>query len=174
MQLVELMHIRQNAQEMQKTMITQLPKYLDQTLGESLINDPDLTAAERKEAVAQAKKSANRTFKRFEELYAKKIDVPEVAEEITIDLYDKNYTAEEITDLITFYKSPTGQKTITVMPKLMQDAMQIQMQRIAPVVQSIMQQVTKEEADRVKQELAAPAKKTTPAKKAAVKKAPAK
>ena len=34
-------------------------------------------------------------------------------------LYDKYFSAQEVKDLIRFYESPIGQKTITVLPELM-------------------------------------------------------
>ncbi|HSV29351.1 MAG TPA: DUF2059 domain-containing protein, partial [Candidatus Omnitrophota bacterium] len=41
----------------------------------------------------------------------------------TIVMLDKYYTETEIDDLVTFYKSPTGQKSIAIMPQVMQDIM---------------------------------------------------
>jgi len=170
MQLLELVHVRQLAQDSQKTLMTQMPAYIEQMMEQTIEEDPDLTPAERKEAAAQSAKAAKRAMKRFEELYAKKVDVPKAAEDISAELYEKYYTADEVKDLIAFYNTPTGQKTITIMPKLMNDAMQLQMQRVGPVVQSIMAQVTKEETKNLEQDLAQPAKKVAPTKKAAVKK----
>jgi uncharacterized protein len=42
--------------------------------------------------------------------------------DLVIPIYDKYYTREEIHDLTTFYKSPVGQKTIKVLPKLSAEA----------------------------------------------------
>lgn len=43
--------------------------------------------------------------------------------EITIPIYDKHLTHDEIRGLIQFYESPLGQKVIQVMPKLLEDSM---------------------------------------------------
>jgi hypothetical protein len=40
-----------------------------------------------------------------------------------VPIYKKYYTHDEIKDLIKFYKTPIGQKTISVMPSVTQDAM---------------------------------------------------
>jgi hypothetical protein len=41
---------------------------------------------------------------------------------ITVDLYDKYFTADEIKSLIQFYSSPVGQKATQVLPTLTQEA----------------------------------------------------
>jgi uncharacterized protein len=41
------------------------------------------------------------------------------------DLYMQTFTEAEIRELIVFYKTPVGQKTLQQMPKLMQEGMQI-------------------------------------------------
>ncbi len=53
-------------------------------------------------------------------------------------LYDKYYTHDEIRDMIAFYNTPTGKKTIKVAPALSQDAMQIGAQwgaELAPLIE---------------------------------------
>ncbi|WP_419868822.1 DUF2059 domain-containing protein [Chryseobacterium sp. CT-SW4] len=42
-----------------------------------------------------------------------------------IPIYDKYYTEPEIDQLITFYKSPIGQKTIENMPALLKESMEV-------------------------------------------------
>ena len=39
--------------------------------------------------------------------------------DFAVPLYDKYFSAQEVKDLIRFYESPIGQKTITVLPELM-------------------------------------------------------
>lgn len=35
-----------------------------------------------------------------------------------VGLYDRNYSAQEIDDLVAFYQSPTGKKSLQIMPQL--------------------------------------------------------
>jgi hypothetical protein len=44
---------------------------------------------------------------------------------LTIPIYEKYFTGDEIRELIQFYQSTTGKKIITVMPTLMQEAMSV-------------------------------------------------
>jgi uncharacterized protein len=54
----------------------------------------------------------------FFEKFRSKADM-HVMEEMTVRAYDKYFTEDDVNDLIKFYSTPIGQKTITVMPQLM-------------------------------------------------------
>lgn len=45
--------------------------------------------------------------------------------DMMVPIYSKYYTHEEVKDLIKFYNTPVGQKTIQVMPALMQESMSV-------------------------------------------------
>lgn len=47
-------------------------------------------------------------------------------------IYDKYYTDKEIKELIAFYKSPVGKKTIDLTPEIMQESMKLLMQKYIP------------------------------------------
>ena len=60
-----------------------------------------------------------------------------------IDLYAKHFTHDEVLALLAFYNSPVGQKTITVMPALVQEAAAIGQrwaQMRMPQVREVLQQ----------------------------------
>ncbi|HFK5569405.1 hypothetical protein BAX97_14405 [Elizabethkingia meningoseptica] len=46
-------------------------------------------------------------------------------EELLIPVYSKYYTEKELEDIIAFYKTPTGQKVIKVLPEMSKESMQI-------------------------------------------------
>ena len=43
--------------------------------------------------------------------------------DLVVPIYDKYFTQQEIKDLLAFYKTPLGEKTITVTPLLMRESM---------------------------------------------------
>ncbi len=45
----------------------------------------------------------------------------------TIELYNENFTEEEINELIEFYETPLGQKTLTALPAIMGETLQLSM-----------------------------------------------
>ena len=57
----------------------------------------------------------------FWDTFTKEIHSDELID-LVIPIYDKYYTRDEIRDLMLFYQSPVGQKTIKVLPKLSAEA----------------------------------------------------
>ena len=58
------------------------------------------------------------------ESYIKKMKTEELNEKM-IPVYDKYFSNEEIRDIVKFYNSPTGKKTMKTMPMMMQEQMMI-------------------------------------------------
>ena len=50
-------------------------------------------------------------------------------------IYEKYYTEKEINDFLVFYKSPTGQKSINIMPQIMKEMMGDMMKNYIPEMQ---------------------------------------
>ena len=54
--------------------------------------------------------------------------------DISADLYARNYSEQELSDVLTFYKSPSGQSVLAKTPKLMQQIM-VQIKPMIPQMQ---------------------------------------
>ena len=46
-------------------------------------------------------------------------------EPLAVDIYDRNFTEDEITDMLVFYKTDTGKSLLKKMPAVMQESMQM-------------------------------------------------
>jgi hypothetical protein len=62
-------------------------------------------------------------------------------------IYGETFTQQEVDGLIAFYQGPIGAALVAKTPQLTQRSMQMMQQRMAPVMQKVMQ-VAKEEADK--------------------------
>lgn len=82
-------------------------------------------------------------FERFRHLL-RESDLHATTREMYIEIYAKYLTESELADLITFYRTPTGRKSIEVMPQLMTEAMQRSGAVLGPKIQGMVQQVEKE------------------------------
>lgn len=58
---------------------------------------------------------------------------PEIRRKM-VELYNKTYTEEELTQLVAFYRTPVGQKSLTAMRTLALEARQL----AAPAIQALM------------------------------------
>ena len=72
-----------------------------------------------KESMKPVMKALNKIMQKF-------------VEDDMVDLYDKYFTASEINDFITFYKSPTGQKSLSTLPAIQKETMEIMMSKYMP------------------------------------------
>jgi len=77
----------------------------------------DLTAEERKEYELIKKREEEQTRLFRERLYAR-IDYAKFADEVYAPLFDKSFTTPELKELIVFYKTPAGRKTVELLPEL--------------------------------------------------------
>ncbi len=50
-----------------------------------------------------------------------------------VTIYARNFSEKEVRDMIAFYQTETGRKTLTVMPKLMQESMQASMKIMSSI-----------------------------------------
>lgn len=66
-----------------------------------------------------------------------------------VKIYADAFSASELKELIAFYRTPTGKKTIEKMPQLMAQGGQIGAKRVQDNIQEL-QQLIKEEAERIK------------------------
>jgi hypothetical protein len=56
-----------------------------------------------------------------------------------VEIYNKNFTQNEINDFILFYKSESGQKFISVSPKIQNEVMLVYVQKYMPVLKREME-----------------------------------
>jgi hypothetical protein len=121
-----------------------MSKSLSELISNAIPDDP----ADKGEASEKAKKQvAELTVKardRFHDRLMKEISVPDLIENVMVPLYDKFYTESELKDLIAFYKTPTGQKTVVVQPQLTGEVMGRTMDYLMPKVQTIMKEMSEE------------------------------
>ena len=66
------------------------------------------------EAIVEVKAAADKFF-------TKTFDDPEITPELA-KVYEGNFTNEEMEELLLFYKTPVGQKTLKTMPQVMQES----------------------------------------------------
>jgi len=117
----ELIHAMKNDSMMNKMIDAMIPTMTNQLFSEL----KDSTAKARS---AEMMKIAMETAKEL----APKMNV------LMSSYYEKYFTENEINDFLTFYKSPTGQKSISIMPQMMNDMMGEMMKNYIPEMKKTM------------------------------------
>lgn len=167
-ELLEVSEAKKNALAIFNAMLDENQRQMPDIVWQGLLSqtevqelDAEARDALRKELLAESE----RMNKRVRELFLAGINMALVIEDVSVDLYDKYFTDDEIKDLIVFYKSHTGKKTTEVLPKMFAESMTNTMDAVKPKVLEIVAQLVNEETARVKKELETkktPAARTRP------------
>jgi hypothetical protein len=118
----ELIHIMKNDSMINKTFDAMIPAMVNQMQSQL----KDSTAKARSMEVTKI------VMESVKEM------MPKMLDEMTA-CYDKYFTEQEIKDFITFYKTPAGQKYISVMPEMMKDMMDNMMKNSLPEMRKSME-----------------------------------
>src|ERR1041385_1249125 len=82
-----------------------------------------LTEAEREDLKQQLSDSSARQTKSVIDGMNHKIDYGQLIEDVQVVVYAKYFNEKELKDLLAFYKSDTGQRSMQLMPSLLADVM---------------------------------------------------
>jgi hypothetical protein len=69
--------------------------------------------------------------------FAERVDLAGVLAQAYTPLYDANFTEAELSEIVGFYRSPTGRKTLAVMPVLMQQGLETAIAGVEPRVTAL-------------------------------------
>src|SRR5687768_15740617 len=139
-ELMEATEARQTSLAIYNSMLDQQESLIPDVVWQGLLNTKEiqkLSSEAKEELRKQMLQSSNAMSKRLRELFARRIDFTQIVEDISYELYSKYFTEAEIKDLVAFYKSPTGKKSIGVSPKMFAESMNITAERIKPKVLAI-------------------------------------
>lgn len=148
-EFLELTGGEKTFQQVSQAMLSQMEQQFTAMLGSDLVGSPQLSPQERQQVAANMNREMSRIAQKYNQLFLERIDYQKIVEEVYYPLYDKYFTNDDLRVLIDFYKSPTGQRTIEIMPQLLQESVQRTAQVIAPTVTSIIQEIITEELKRI-------------------------
>jgi len=140
-ELLEITESGKNAQQIMDTMVrAELPKLVSTVLE----NVPALNS-DRPEVQKKFSDLVSRMAVKYRDRVVKKIDLGQLIEQISYPIYDKYFTESELLDIIGFYKSSTGKKTISILPQLTVESMSRTNEILLPKITSIMSEIITEE-----------------------------
>ena len=107
-------------------------------------DDRQLNDALKERMLTDLSKDAPRMLKRYSELITQRINMSKFIDEAIYPLYDKYFTENEIRDIIAFYKTETGKKTIAIMPALSAESISKSLDHVMPIMKQIREEITKD------------------------------
>jgi len=108
-----------------------------------------VSASQKQELLQSLSRDISRIANLYNQRLMEKINFNQIIENVYYPLYDKYYTEEDLQAMINFYKTPTGRKTISVMPQLLQESIQRVAQIIQPQAVQIFQEIFEQEMQRL-------------------------
>jgi len=157
-ELLDAIDIKKNSEAVLNTMFDQMEKQMPEITWQALSEMKEikeLTPAEQQHLRDEISESAIRTSQRFRELLTQRVNFVQMTEEISSQLYAKYFSENELRDLVTFYKSSTGRRTLEIMPNLLSESMTKANERIMPVVKDLMNEISSDEKTRFQTEMVA-------------------
>lgn len=148
-ELVALTNAGGNAQAIMDSVTAEARKERERVFEMTLKELGGLSQAEREALMKKEREDSSRLNERIDGLFRQRLDLNRIVDEVSYVVYDRHFTAEELRDLLAFYRTPTGRKSIEVMPRLFADSMAETSTRLLPQLEPIMRQVLEEERLRV-------------------------
>jgi hypothetical protein len=161
-ELVSLINADNQAETMVGLLTAQMDSMREPIIDAVLKERTDLSAAERQTVRELLLADQNNAEKRFQEKLMQKINFTEMINEISMIVYDKYYTLDEIKELTAFYKTPTGQKTLKNMTPLMTDTLKLTQERVISKIPVVLKELEDEEKQEIERQVNA--KKPRPKK----------
>ncbi len=105
---------------------------------------------------AQLSALAMETYKRISQKMRNRInelDLETFYDDLSIEIYDKYFTEEDLTNLIAFYRTPTGKKMLDNSSNIAIDSMNAVQEKMLPPLMKIIDEIMEEEMPTVVQEI---------------------
>ncbi|MEN3331232.1 MAG: uncharacterized protein V7641_597 [Blastocatellia bacterium] len=139
-----------NAKKVIDSVVSEMNKQYPQIVERLADAEPGLTPTQRQKAKQILGENQARFTQQLLERLKQRVDIGQVVESISSSLYDKYFTEDELRDLISFYKTPTGKKTLSVMPQYFAESMQRTGEKLSPILTTVIMEMAAEEKERIK------------------------
>lgn len=155
--LMNVTRLPQVADKMYDMLLSQGQKSFELNLARSLQEDPRYSEEQKRDLMNKTVAASVHMFARYRELLPQAINLPDVLESVSTQVYDKYFSAKELNDICDFYQTEAGKKALDVLPQVMQESAQLTGEIVTPKVRSIVSQIVQEERSKLEAEAAASA-----------------
>lgn len=137
-ELISVNKTRESAPQIIEQMVAQAGSAVRMQILQQIARHPTMTAEQKNAAQAKLDKELP-NMQADMRAALQKANLPTLLEEISYEVYGKHFETREIRELSAFYRTPTGQKTLRVMPQVSGENMRALMQRLMPIMREQMQ-----------------------------------
>ena len=148
-ELGSILELEKSFHEMTDLMLGNLEVTFPASLQAEIAKRPNLSEDQKRFAEKSVADTYKRVSRKFRERIGNAVDVRAYLDHMLYTVFSKYYTTSELKDLVAFYKTPTGRKTMEVMPKLMMESMSAAQQYFSPGLEKLTKEIIEEEIDRL-------------------------
>jgi hypothetical protein len=132
------------ARQFSQVMLSSMRQSYSAMVNQLLSSQPNLTPDQRR-AIEQRLANIDRFSERFTARMNQEIDFEAVLSQVYVPLYEKYFTESELREILAFQSSAVGQKSISIMPQLMQEGMAATLPVLQPTITKIAGEILREE-----------------------------
>ena len=147
LELIEVMNQRLSSEQLLEAITSELMHVMEQAYASDIQTSSEFTPQEKDRLIKDQRVMADKMIAKFRERFLAEVDFKRLQEELMLGLYDKYFTEDEVRDLTAFYRTPTGQKTLTVLPSLYGESIRRSNELIGEQVSRISREVVQEVLD---------------------------
>lgn len=141
-EMMDAINARGMMQASMQHMTIQLPEMLRAMTGSVMeAKGKGLSADQKKAMQADLEKAMPGMMASMQKLFGDPTLLDDLERETTA-IYARNYTVDEMRQLLAFYRSPVGAKMLATMPKVMQESMAISQKIIVPRMGKVVEEMT--------------------------------
>lgn len=129
------------------------PDSVQQVFTSIIEEDKELAEEHRVELRKSATEATARIYKMGQDSVADKAEIMELSEKVIYKIYDNAFTENELNELVTFYRTPTGQKAVRFLPSLSSQVQKEFGEVIRAKLNNVLQPAIKLEIDSLKQKI---------------------
>ncbi len=148
-EMLQIMNAQINPDQFLNSLLLQEELAIPEHVAREVEKQKSLSPEEREKMRVEMTERHVRIFSRIREVLPQKINFAQEMDKISYPIYDKYFTESELRDLVAFYKSPAGKKSLEVMPKMMLNVMKRAQEVFMPKIKKTVDEVMAEEEKRV-------------------------
>jgi hypothetical protein len=157
-EMLQITYAQVDVNQFLNSLLLQEEMAIPEHVAQEVEKHKSLSPEEREKMRVEWTEKTVRVFARMREVLPQRINFAQELDKISYAMYDKYFTESDLRDMIAFYKSPAGKKTLEVMPKMMLDVMKQAQEVFMPRVKKTIDEVMAEEEKRLEAGAKTPAK----------------
>jgi uncharacterized protein len=144
---------KKNQEKMISLMTDQMKKAFEHSLNTMIVNQPSLSSTDKADAIMLINKTINNFVTRYRRELKEVMPYSEMEKVVYAPILTDHFSAEELKQMISFYKSPIGEKYIKLMPLIMEQSMAKTNELYFSKISKLSETIAEEEIEKLKSEI---------------------